>query len=92
MKPEIALRSGTPADEQFTQFIEAKDAVIEVVVNSDIRQVGKHRLMNKIAQFLRSEGYTNVTAVNRHGHQVTEPFEDIDNLGYLDVQIKIEEL
>lgn len=60
MPNEQSLRSNTAADNQFSEFIEPEQAVIEVVVRSNIRQVGKLRLASKIQEFLVQEGYTNV--------------------------------
>lgn len=65
---EKAIRTGAPADVQFTEFVEPQDASIQVAISSDIRQVGKLRLMQKIASFLQSEGYSNVTMYDDVGN------------------------
>jgi hypothetical protein len=61
---EQALRTGTAADEQFTDFVEPADAVINITVESNIRMVGKFRLAAAIKELLEKEGYKNV-AVNQ---------------------------
>lgn len=78
---EKAIRTGAPVDVQFTEFVEPQDASIQVAISSDVRQVGKFRLMQKIASFLRSEGYSNVTlydAVGDYPVDVEDSFPTAD--------------
>lgn len=58
---EKSLRTGSAADAQFEEFVEPENATIKVEISSDVRQVGKLRLMQQFGDFLRSKGYTNVT-------------------------------
>lgn len=67
MMTEKALRLGTAGDEQFTEFVDPAEANIKVEISSDIRQVGKQRLMHAIRAGLLMQGYSNVTVTDEVG-------------------------
>lgn len=58
---EKSVRTGNPVDEQFEQLVDAKDASITITISSEFRQVGKVRLTKLLNNFLKDQGYTNVS-------------------------------
>ncbi len=75
-------------------LVQPEDALIEIKVTSDVRQVGKIRLMTKIAEFLKKEGYMNVTAsTGVEKNQLPDPdmynYEGTKHQPWLNVNIQI---
>lgn len=89
MSNEKALRSGTEADIQFSEFIEPEDAVIKVTVESDIRMVGKFSLTALIVRALRREGYGNVV-VSEENVAMFGPGSIFENKELREVQKKVQ--
>lgn len=86
---EQALRSNTAADQEFTKFVEPKDANIKISITTDTRISGTHRLAFLIGELLKREGYTNVAPFH-YNEPFGEPNEEL-RLGQKDVRITIED-
>lgn len=73
---EQALRSNTLVDQEFTKFVEPKDANIKISITTDTRISGTNRLAFLIGELLKREGYTNVAPFqsndNRHSQNDAE--------------------
>jgi hypothetical protein len=72
-----SLRIGSAADEQFDEFVEPENAVIKVIVSSNVGQVGKYRLVHKMAHILAELGYSNVTTSDEMGNAVTCSMDEL---------------
>lgn len=63
MNQEQSLKTNSSVDEQFSKFVEPKEATIQIAITTDTRMTGTNRLAYLISQLLVREGYLNVAPV-----------------------------
>ena len=75
---EQALRSNTAVDNEFTKFVEPKDANIKISITTDTRISGTNRLAFLIGELLKREGYTNVAPFHYNDNLHSQTDDELD--------------